>query len=89
MIRIPRFIALLPAVAAFCASADAGVTSRMSSRFLARGEMAILEVALDGERELTVTPPQDLALQLRADGPWIIDSSRVMREMVRLHLLDL
>ncbi len=46
-------------------------------------------VALDGERELTVTPPQDLALQLRADGPWIIDSSRVMREMVRLHLLDL
>ncbi|NLD45529.1 MAG: hypothetical protein GX657_18790 [Chloroflexi bacterium] len=46
-------------------------------------------VALDGERELTVTPGQDLAVQLRADGPWIIDSSRVMHEMVRLRLLDL
>ncbi|MFO7697094.1 MAG: NAD(+)/NADH kinase [Anaerolineae bacterium] len=45
-------------------------------------------VALDGERELALTPGQELTVRLRADGPWIIDSSRVMHEMVRLRLLD-
>jgi hypothetical protein len=45
-------------------------------------------VALDGERELTLAPGQELTVRLRADGPWIIDSRRVMHEMVRLHLLD-
>jgi hypothetical protein len=45
-------------------------------------------VALDGERELALAPGQELTVRLRADGPWIIDTSRVMREMVRLHLLD-
>lgn len=72
MIRIPRFILLLPAVAAFCATVEAGVSSRMSSRFLARGEMATLEVVLDGERPKTVplvrTSP-DISLRLLSLEP--------------------
>ena len=45
-------------------------------------------VALDGERELALAPGQTLAVRLRGDGPWIIESSRVMQEMVRLGLLE-
>lgn len=45
-------------------------------------------VTLDGEREIALTAGQELTVRLRADGPWIVDSERVLREMVRLHLLE-
>jgi len=45
-------------------------------------------VALDGEREFGIAEGQVVEVRLRSDGPWIVDSSRVLREMVRLGLLE-
>ncbi|MGI6368529.1 MAG: NAD(+)/NADH kinase [Anaerolineae bacterium] len=44
-------------------------------------------VALDGEREWSSGPQHRLGVQLRTDGPWILDARRVMAELVhRGHL---
>jgi len=45
-------------------------------------------VALDGEREFGIAEGQVVEVRLRSDGPWIVDSSHVLREMVRLGLLE-
>ena len=47
-----------------------------------------LIVALDGEREVTLREGDDLAFVLRDDGPWIVDVSRAMEEMVALGMFD-
>jgi predicted polyphosphate/ATP-dependent NAD kinase len=38
-------------------------------------------VALDGERELSLTPGQRLSVRLCADGPWIVHGAQVMRAL--------
>ena len=45
-------------------------------------------LALDGEREVLLHPGDRLALTLRADGPWIIDSRRVMARIAAQGLLE-
>jgi predicted polyphosphate/ATP-dependent NAD kinase len=41
-------------------------------------------VALDGERELALAPGQQLGVRLRADGPWIVEGSQVMRALAQM-----
>ena len=66
-----------------------------SMRELAIGdelELRITEpvvVALDGEREFSLTRGQHLVVRLREDGPWIVDSQQVMRELVISRFLDI
>jgi len=42
-----------------------------------------LLLALDGEREMTLSAEQRVSITLRDDGPWIVDVFRVMREVAR------
>lgn len=48
-----------------------------------------LVLALDGEREITLYEGSTASLKLRADGPWIIDTRRVMAEITARRLLHL
>ena len=45
-------------------------------------------LALDGEREVVLRKGDRAALVLRADGPWMVDTRRVMEEMVTRHQFD-
>ena len=46
-----------------------------------------LVLAMDGEREITLSAPGDAWVTLHLDGPWIVDASRVMHALAsRGHL---
>ena len=64
-----------------------------SWRRLAEGEKVAVErrnctVALDGERAFTVNPNQQLEIQVRRDGPPVIDVGTVLRHAATRHLFD-
>jgi hypothetical protein len=44
-------------------------------------------IAVDGERELTFSPGQDVMVRLRADGPRCVDVPAVLAASARLGLL--
>ena len=47
-----------------------------------------LVLALDGEREIVLYEGDTASVALRADGPWIIDASRTLRQMADRRLFD-
>jgi hypothetical protein len=47
-----------------------------------------LVLALDGEREIPLGKGARVSIQLRLDGPWLVDTRRVMDEMVAERLFD-
>ena len=55
-----------------------------SVRTVGFGEPIVIEgpcaLALDGERELVLAAGQTARLRIERQGPWVIDSSRVMRQ---------
>ena len=65
-----------------------------SIRILQVGDGVNLEVnqpliiALDGEREIVLHRGDRVSLVLRADGPWIIDPHRALKEMAARRLFD-
>ncbi len=54
---------------------------------IAVAEERPLMLALDGEREIVLYPGDDATITLRADGPWIVNPSEAMREIVARQLL--
>ena len=48
-----------------------------------------LVLALDGERELVLRKQDSASVTLCADGPWIVDASRVLQRLVGQRFFDI